>query len=165
MDQIAYARIARSLIARQAHTEMLSTAFDQALEHLQSKGLVKFAKLCSTQSLHVESYRQVCGAVLIDPVLGNCQVQLEVTISWLLGFEFALVAYALPPGPEPLPHAEADGEPILRKMVDVVSVSWGPLSEEEAAETSRTIIKWTLLERLQPVVDEFCGALDEAMRP
>jgi len=122
------------------------------------------AEVSGPQMVSDLQFRYANGVLMADPVFGNYQVQLELTIDWIDGCKLALVAYPLPSPSAPLSRDGLGARPAVHLTVAQMATGWATVSE---TQKSSLLVNWLFSAENGAVASfsEFRKQLDAAMVP
>lgn len=173
MNKQTFRETARAWMGDARIAAHLETMLEPLLAQLKEDGLRAPTRVARIAMLDETRCQHERGALLVDPLLGNCQLQLEFQVDWDTGPMLVFGAFALAPGADPLPlvpgplgvASATDDDPLLVSvLVGQDHLNWHILP---AAEAAGYLAKWLEEQAagLPGKLAELRAGLTEAMSP
>jgi len=165
MDLSTFSATGRKMAVADGVVAQLGFLRGGILRSLREEGWYTPTAIEQTFKVSDTEFRRTSGLLLTDPVFGNCQLQLELTLDWTAGARLMLASYPLAPGHHPRPNGEVGTEMLASAMLAWTAVDWQGLVTTADGETFLTA--WLISLEAVPAADwlSFRAAFDAAMAP
>jgi hypothetical protein len=165
VDKATFSSEAKVWVGAGPVAVQLELVMEKLLDLLKADGWRVTTRVAKHGALDDARCQHERGALLADPVFGNCQVQAEFLVDWNTGPVLVLAAYGLAPGADPLPAKGGDDEALLLSaLVGADHLNWHIMT---AAHTADYLARWLEAQhdKLPVLLAEFRDGLDEALSP